>query len=185
MAVRAVARKKKVTKRVAKVAKKTTQRTTKKVGLDPKLALVKSVMSKKVRTVRPDTSLETAVGMMIGSDISHLPVTDEDGKLVGIVSKTDVVRRYFLDGDDNIEEVKLTGKHGIKYWAGPGFHQALGQTVSEFMSKQVRTVEADATIAEAASAMALHKIHGLPVVADGRSLVGFVSTFDIAGWVAR
>jgi CBS domain-containing protein len=177
-----------VVKKKAKITKRATKKVTKKATaspLDPRRAPVKAVMSKKVKAVRPDTSLETVVGMMMNSDISHLPVTNDAGKLVGIISKTDVVRRYFMDGDDTIEEVRLTGKNGIKYWAGPGFHQALGQTVSEFMSKQVRTVDVDATIAEAADAMVTHKVHGLPVVSDKQALVGFVSSLDITRWVAR
>ncbi|MBL8918858.1 MAG: CBS domain-containing protein [Myxococcaceae bacterium] len=140
-------------------------------GLDPVSTTVKSIMSKKVQAVRPDTSLDTAVELLMTKDISHLPVT-EDGKLVGILSKTDVVRDLFLNGNDG--EVDKTLE--------VGFQVESSRVVSDLMAKRVRTVQSGSSVAEAAAAMARFRVHGMPVV-DDEQLVGFVSTIDIARWV--
>lgn len=175
---------KKATKKVSKkVAKTVVKRVVK--GLDPSRVQVSVVMSRRVKTVRPDTNLDVAMDLMMSKDISHLPVTDQEGNLVGIISKTDMVRRFFMDGDTEVTDLNITGKNGVKYSPGPGFHEdkAIGRVVSDVMSKVVRTVAHDASLVEAATSMAKHRIHGLPVVSQ-KALVGFVSTFDIVGWIA-
>lgn len=140
-------------------------------GLDPVSTTVKSIMSKKVQAVRPDTSLDTAVELLMTKDISHLPVT-EDGKLVGILSKTDVVRDRFLNGNDGEVDEKVEA----------GFQVESSRVVADLMARRVRTLKSDASVAEAAAAMTRFRVHGLPVV-DAEKLVGFVSTLDIARWV--
>lgn len=168
---------KKVAKKV-KVAK----------GLDPMGVPVSAVMTRKVKTVSPDTSLDVAMDLMMAKDIGHLPVVDDAGALVGIVSKTDVVRRFFMDGENTeVEEtVRVPDRRGVSYSPGQGFHEdvLLSRTVSEVMSKRVRTVVDSAPLAEAAISMSKFRVHGLPVVSQKNALVGFLSTFDIVDWVA-
>lgn len=152
----------------------TTKKVKKGSGLDPVSAPITAIMSKKVQSVRPDTSLDTAVELLMSKDISHLPVT-EDGELVGILSKTDVVRERYLNGSNGEATEKVE----------PGFHvEDDGRTVADLMAKRVRSLSSDASVAEAAAAMARFRVHGLPVVDEKKGLVGFVSTFDIARWVA-
>jgi CBS-domain-containing membrane protein len=57
------------------------------------------VMSAPVRTVRPDDQLRLAAARMVSTGVKRLPVVDDDGRLVGIVSRTDVLR-VFHRGDD-------------------------------------------------------------------------------------
>lgn len=153
-------------------------------GLDPMGVPVSAMMTKRVKTMRPDTSLDLAMELLMAKDISHLPVLDEAGKLVGILSKTDVVRRYFIDGDTEESEVRLNVK-GVSYGLG-GFHEdrTIGRTVADVMSRKVRTVTDSAPLAEAAMSMSKLRVHGLPVVSAKNNLVGFLSTFDIVDWVA-
>lgn len=173
-----------------RVERATTKRPVKKrpkaAGLDPVKAAVTAIMSRKVKTVRADMSLEAAMEVMISSEIGHLPVLGDDGELVGILSKTDLVRERLLNGETGVAEVKVTGKNGVRYSPGPGFHEDgdAVKTVSDLMSTRVKTVRDDATIAEVASVMARHRVHGLPVVTRRNALVGFVSTFDVVDWVA-
>lgn len=143
----------------------------KSTGLDPVSTPIKTIMSKKVQSVRPDTSLDTAVELLMTKDISHLPVTQE-GKLVGMLSKTDVVREHFLNGNDGEVDEAVES----------GYQLESGRVVSDLMAKRVRTLSSDASVAEAAAAMSRFRVHGLPVV-DGERLVGFVSTLDITRWV--
>ncbi len=156
-------------------------------GLDPMLASVAMIMTKRVASVRPDTSLDSAMELLMSKDISHLPVVD-DGELVGVLSKTDLVRERFLNGmNEERETLKVSDRRGGSYSMGAGFHEDAdsGRMVSDLMSSKVRTVTSAATVAEAAIAMTKFRVHGLPVVNDGGRLVGFVSTLDVVRWVAQ
>jgi CBS domain-containing protein len=53
---------------------------------------VSEVMSEEVNTVSPDTTVRQAATMMAECEVNRLPVTDEDGRLVGIVTRGDIVR---------------------------------------------------------------------------------------------
>ncbi|MEW5741502.1 MAG: CBS domain-containing protein [Myxococcota bacterium] len=164
----------------------TTRKAAKKVkALDPMGVPVSAVMTKRVKTVRPDTSLDVAMDLMMAKDIGHLPVIDEAGRLVGILSKTDVVRRYFIDGDTEASEVRVSEGKGVNY-SPAGFHEdtIINRTVAEVMSRKVRTVSDSAPLVEAAISMSKFRVHGLPVVSAKNNLVGFLSTFDIVDWVA-
>jgi CBS domain-containing protein len=63
-------------------------------GLDPDRNLVKEIMSKRLITTSPDTRVEDAAKLMADSGVKKLPVM-EDGKLVGIVTQTDIVASSF------------------------------------------------------------------------------------------
>lgn len=168
-------------------AKKTARKVKAQKGLDPMGVPVSAVMTRRVKTVRPDTSLDVAMDLMMAKDIGHLPVVDDAGALVGIVSKTDVVRRFFMDGENvEVETVRVPDRRGVSYSPGGGFHEdvLLSRTVAEVMSRRVRTVVDSAPLAEAAISMSKFRVHGLPVVSQKNALVGFLSTFDIVDWVA-
>jgi CBS domain-containing protein len=59
------------------------------------------IMTAPVRTVRPDDQLRLAAARMVSSGVKRLPVVDDQGRLVGIVSRTDVLR-VFHRGDDEV-----------------------------------------------------------------------------------
>lgn len=166
--------------------KRPVKKTRKAAGLDPVTSTVTEIMSRQVKTVRADMSLEAAMEVMISSEIGHLPVLGDDGELVGILSKTDLVREHLINGETGEVDVQLLARRGVRYSPGPGFHEDPDavKTVSDLMSTRVQTVHADATIAEAANLMARLRVHGLPVVSKKNALVGFVSTFDVVDWVA-
>ena len=136
---------------------------------------VASIMTKRVQSVRPDTSLEMAMELLMSRDISHLPVI-EDGLLVGVLSKTDLVRERMLNGSNSTRDVGMAGFHEDE--------EGL-RTVSDIMSTKVRQVSVESTIAEAAIAMTKFRIHGLPVVNERGGVASFVSTLDIVRWVAQ
>ena len=61
-------------------------------GLDPNRVLVGEVMTRNPVTIYEDATLSAAAELMKRKRISHLPVISEDGRVVGIVSRTDIVR---------------------------------------------------------------------------------------------
>jgi predicted transcriptional regulator len=156
-------------------------------GKDAMTVLVADVMSTRVKTARPDTSLDAAMDVMVSREIGHLPVVDPAGVLLGIVSKTDLVRERFLDGETDVTAKQMwTAVSMLDALLEPGFHEDGDATrcVADIMSKRVRTVRDSSTLAEAALAMTKYRVHGLPVVTDEKVLVGFLSSLDIVNWVA-
>jgi CBS domain-containing protein len=96
------------------------------------------------------------------------PVVDEHGRLIGVVSKTDVVR-YGLE--------RVTA-------AVAGAESSASPTVEEIMTPLGIAVRDDATIADAAGIMSGVSIHTLPVVTEEGKIAGVVSAFDILNWIA-
>ena len=125
---------------------------------------IASLISRDLVTVAPDTPLTEVVTLFREQGISHLPVVDGEGRLVGLVSKTDVLQE----------------------WAEPPPPKPRlrkDALVSELMQRRVMTVTEDTTIARAAEVMATYRIHSLPVVVHGDRLVGLLTSLDIIGWV--
>jgi len=120
---------------------------------------------------RPDTSLQTAAELMLEHAISGMPVVDEQGRLQGMVSKTDLVRHG------------LTGEEaGMALPSGQ--HVLDGTTVGDVMTRHVLIVPEGASLAEAAKIMVNAGIHRVPVVSTRGHLAGLISTSDIVRWVA-
>lgn len=136
---------------------------------------VADVMSYGVITIAPDRSMAEAASMMLKFEISGLPVVDPRGKLVGIVTEGDFLRRAEF-GDDNRER-------WIKYVTDIGplaeeYARAHGRMVSEVMTHNVVTVTEDTSIAEVARLMEHHHINRVPVLSNGTP-VGIVSRSNL------
>jgi len=151
---------------------------------------VRQIMTREAVTVRPDTSVEAVMQLLLDRQISGVPVVDEDGAPVGIVSKTDLVREQFLRGDSGEEGgeggVQVPFRRGVRYSPGQGYHvhQEDRRTAAEVMTPIALTVRDDAPISEAARRMAAGGIHRMPVVSPEGRVVGIISAMDIVGWVA-
>jgi CBS domain-containing protein len=72
----------------------------------PRDILVSDIMTKKVHTVDPTKTMADCMAMMTKRRIRHLPVIDDDGRLVGLVSIGDVVRAVITDQESLIEDLE-------------------------------------------------------------------------------
>ena len=154
-----------------------------------KAGKVADIMTRHALTVRPDTSLDSVIQLLLEQQISGLPVVDEAGGAVGVISKTDLIRDSYLRKDTDEEEsasVRLPARRGIRYSPGPGYHVESGdaRTAADVMTPMVLTIREDAPIAEAARKMAAGGIHRMPVVSTDGEIVGVVAAMDVVGWVA-
>lgn len=122
---------------------------------------VRDVMTSPVHTIGPDAPAWEALALMRGHRIRRLPVV-EDGRLVGIVTWTDLVR---------VRPPALGGR-----WHVPNL--AAGAQVRHVMSTAVVVVDPEMPVQDAAALMQRHKFGGLPVVDQGR-LVGIVTESDL------
>lgn len=135
---------------------------------------VKEIMNPDVIAVAPEASVHEAARLMANHSISGLPVVDDGGSVVGIVSEGDLILRqkarekvpwwrlFFSDPEQLARE----------------YQKAFGTTVAEVMTPAVITVSPDLPIEAAALILDQHQIRRLPVVADGQ-LVGIVSRGDL------
>ncbi len=123
--------------------------------------------------VTPDTPLKEAARLMVGNHVSGLPVIDTSGRLAGILTEGDFLRR---EADrDRPRRASL-----LRVLFGDGeVKPTVAGTVGEAMTKNVVTISPGATIGEAARVMASRKVKRLPVVDEQGGLIGIISRADV------
>lgn len=145
---------------------------------------VSAIMTSDVVCVRPDLSIEALGALLLERGISGVPVVDDQGYPIGMVSKTDLVREA-IEGGDVEESVRLT-KCGQLYELERGYHaEALPlATVEDVMMQMAFTLSEDTSISQAAALMAFEGVHRVPVVSAEGKVVGIVSSLDVLAWLA-
>lgn len=130
------------------------------------------IMTRRVLTLSPEHSVRHAARLMLDNRISGLPVCNDEGDLVGILSEGDLLRRSEL-GSEALKETGSRPQQGLETYI-----KAHSWRVGDVMTKDPVTVEADASMDQIAALMATHAIKRVPVVQRGR-LLGVVSRRDI------
>jgi CBS domain-containing protein len=140
------------------------------------------IMTRKVITVGTAASVIDAAKTMLEKHVSGLPVIDETGRLVGIVSQGDFIRRA---------EIGTQRKRGrwLKFLVGPGkiasdFVHERGRKVGEIMTFDPCTVTEDATLDDIVQLMERNNVKRLPVM-RGDQLVGIVTRSNLLQAVAE
>jgi len=139
------------------------------------------IMTRPVITVAPESTIVDAANLMLQRHVSGLPVVDAAGKLVGIVSEGDFIRR---------SEIGTQRKRGrwLRFILGPGksasdFVQEHGRRVAEVMTTQPLTITEDTALAEIVDLMEKNNVKRLPVI-RGDKIVGIVSRANLLQAVA-
>ncbi|MFD8217868.1 CBS domain-containing protein [Streptomyces sp. NPDC059697] len=139
---------------------------------------VGSVMATEVVTARYGTPFKEVARLLTEHRISGLPVIDEDDKVLGVISETDLMVRQagVPEPCETPRRFRFTGlTRGARREAAKGHARTAGQ----LMSVPPVTVHADETIAEAARTMARSRVERLPVVDDEDRVVGIVTRRDL------
>jgi CBS domain-containing protein len=142
-------------------------------------------------TAEPGQSLAELRHLLIESHISGVPVVDR-GRLVGIVSRSDLVRVEELVealdsevSEESLMENHTDGFHHSDRESFQGFRRRLsGLKVKDAMRTQVLMCAPETPVTQVAAEMVKHRVHRI-VVVDGEKPVGIVSTLDIAALVAK
>ena len=140
----------------------------------PEQLTVREMMSERPITTGPDALLRDAAREMVRTRVSALPVVDQDGRLLGMLSSRDLVRDLlgsYLQGGT------ATGTRHTPTRPTGGVSRTR-RTVREVMTRQVLCVSPDQPLAEVASLMSNKDVERVPVLRDGR-LVGFLTRGDI------
>ena len=143
----------------------------------------KDVMTTGVISVPPETPVIRAVSLMLQYDLSALPIVDRAGKLVGIVTEGDFLRRPEIGTERH-------RTHWLELLLGPGrlageYVHTHGGKVEEVMTRRVVTVREDTPLNDVVRLMESERIKRVPVM-RGEALVGIVSRRDLLhAFVAR
>ena len=140
------------------------------------------VMRHRVVTIAPEASVAEAAHIMLEHKVSGLPVVDDKGKLVGMVTEGDLLRRAELG----------TERHRpkwLEFLLGPGrlageYAHAHGRRVGEVMTWHVVAISPDTPLETLVGLMEKHRIKRLPVVEHG-AVVGIVSRADLLSVLAH
>ncbi|MGO4257406.1 CBS domain-containing protein [Marmoricola sp. RAF53] len=134
--------------------------------------LVREVMTSSVVSVSPGTTLKQVLALLAEHRVTALPVLDDTGRLVGVVSEADVLAETVVP-DQRAHE------RPVEPGPGPG-----STRVEQVMSRHLLTVPPAAEVAEAAALMIGSTVKSLPVIERGR-LVGMISRRDLVAVLAR
>ena len=141
---------------------------------------IADAMTRDPVVVRAETPLNEAIQILAERRISGLPVVDDAGQLVGIISETDLMWREtgvtpppYIMFLDSVIYLQNPAKHERE------LHKALGQTVGEVMSSDPISISPDKPLKEAAQMMHEKEVRRLPVVDDAGQVIGILTRGDI------
>ncbi|HED24713.1 MAG TPA: CBS domain-containing protein [Firmicutes bacterium] len=141
---------------------------------------IREIMTEDVITVSTSDSVELCARLLQENNISGLPVLDEGGRVVGIITEGDLIRRA--------SRVKAPGYlevlGGLIYLGSPKkfveeLQRAMSLEAGQLMSKKIISVKPDQSVESAATLLVEHNISRLPVIDENGTLVGIVSRRDI------
>jgi CBS-domain-containing membrane protein len=138
----------------------------------------KDIMTKDVITVRPDATIDSLARLLVKHDISGVPVVDDKGKLKGIVTENDLITknsRLHLPTILRLFDAYIplgTGKMEDE------IRRMAASRVDEICTKEVITVDSEASAEYIATIMTEKKIHLLPVLEEGK-LAGIIGKKDV------
>jgi CBS domain-containing protein len=139
---------------------------------------VRDAMTNDVVTVRPDTPLREVASILVERGISGVPVVDDDGNVVGVVSEGDIlVKERGPEGRKSVL-ARLLGARGKD-------SKPQARTAGEAMTTPAKTIAPWSSLSTAASRMLEEGIKRLPVVDKDGKLVGILSRADLVRSFAR
>ena len=127
--------------------------------------LVANWMTRNVHTLTPDRSMMKASKLMKDNSVSCLPIVDEDGKLVGIVSDRDIK-------DASPSKATTLDMHELYYLLSE-------VKIKDIMTKKVITIREDETVEKAATLMLENHFGSLPVVDESGRVIGIMTDTDV------
>ncbi|MFF5211083.1 CBS domain-containing protein [Streptosporangium sp. NPDC000396] len=143
---------------------------------------VKDVMTTDVATVGRNTPFHAIADLLIARGVSGVPVLDDDGRVLGVVSEADLLRkeefkeRYYGEGYRPPLRARL--RHRLAE-NGNARRKAAGDTAEELMTSPAIVTAPDSPVVLAARTMEQHGVKRLPVVAADGVLAGIVSRRDL------
>ena len=128
---------------------------------------VSTIMSSELICVKESDSLLLVDELFEKHDIHHIPVVNDDSKLVGIISIKDILLLKDWGSKYNLDKANQKNESLLK-----------SKLASELMSKEVFVVSPETSLSYCADVLRENRFHSLPVVQNDK-LVGIVTTYDL------
>jgi CBS-domain-containing membrane protein len=138
---------------------------------------VKDVMSTHVIAVRQRAGYKEMAAMLRDQRVSAFPVIDDDNKVIGVVSETDLLAKEALEGTVPRTLQSLTRQRVRS--------QVNGLTAADLMTKPAVTIGPDKPVTDAARLMFNRRVKRLPVISDDGTLIGIVTRSDVLSVYSR
>jgi CBS domain-containing protein len=139
---------------------------------------LEELMTTPVTCVTADRTIESLGGILLERGFSGVPVIDENERLIGVVSQTDLMReRFSADGTPEASSE----------WPTESFYteRLAGLRVADVMMPGAFTLRATDSLARAAALMATEGVHRIVTVDASGRVAGIVSSLDLARWIGK
>ena len=123
-----------------------------------------TLMSHEVQALSPQHTVRDALMLMQAHHIHHIPIVDDTGHLVGLVSETDLLRFIPIQPDGE---------------TASGDHPPLLTPIKELMVRDVATLPAQAHVADAIRLFQARRFHSAPVVDGEQRVIGMITETDL------
>ena len=143
---------------------------------------VAEIMTRPVKTISLNASVADTLRIMM-KGITTLPVVDDSGHYVGIISRTDLMEALYEEDQQLARYIESEGLPNPTMIAA--VDTCNERLVRELMSAQLTAATLRTTIKQACQLMSDNQIHHLPVVENGQNIVGIVSSLDLLNWFAQ
>lgn len=151
--------------------------------------MAKDIMTSPTITIGKDKNVKEALNLLADNNISGVPVTDEDGKLIGIISGADIMRysqqkkmipfsntslwvTQFGDSDEDLQAIRSS------------YENLYRTMVEQIMTKKVYSTSKDTPISELAQLMNKNYINRIPIVDSDKKVIGIVTRNDLVKYMA-
>lgn len=138
--------------------------------------IAKDIMTSHVVSITPDSTVDQAIKVMLERHLSGLPVVDDKGRLVGILTEGDLLRRQEIGTERHrprwLEFFTSLGKMAVEY------AHARGRKVDEVMTADVITATEESKLEDIVELMMRHGVKRIPIVYGGGP-IGIVSRADV------
>lgn len=148
---------------------------------ESKKVLLRDIMTKKVFSVSPETSIIDATRIITEHNFDGMPVIDDKGQLVGIITEYDLITKTSTINVSFLQKI-INDIYTTKKEAPPeiGTKDMSDLTVKDVMNREPLTLKDDATFEDAIETFkAHHRVNPIPIVDNQNRVVGIISRFDI------
>lgn len=145
----------------------------------------KEIMSTNVITVKKDSTIEEIANVLTDNNISGVPVVDDDGRVIGMVSQKDLLYKDVEPRFPAVVEILggLIFLKGVKQYQEE-LKKLVAAKAEDIMTKKVVTVTEDSEVERVAELMIEKDINRIPVLSQGK-ITGIVSRADIVRYIAK
>ena len=144
-------------------------------------AVARDVMQRNVISVPTTMDLRDLAKLFLDKGITGAPVVDDEGRLVGVISQTDLIYYNLMRGDELVfdsafyHSARVEGQHVP---AGFQFEDANSGSVSDVMTPVVHSVTESSSLESIAELMTSNHIHRV-IVTSGHNVTGIISALDL------